>query len=121
VHLAFVPDSLEDEDMIEMLDAGLFEALVVDDWKARMWAQVLPKVAVRTDVVLRPEATTGLLAFASYNAGPGNIAKMRREAEKRGLDPDSGLTMSRSSWGRGSARRRPPTYATSTSTTSPTG
>src|SRR4030095_2959209 len=59
VQLVFVPDSLEDEDMIEMLNAGLFEALVVDDWKARMWAQVLPKVTVRTDIVLRPDAKTG--------------------------------------------------------------
>lgn len=29
-----------------------------------------------------------LLAFASYNAGRGNVAKMRRETEKRGLDSD---------------------------------
>ena len=29
-----------------------------------------------------------LFAFASYNAGPGNTQRMRREAEKRGLDPD---------------------------------
>jgi len=29
-----------------------------------------------------------LFAFASYNAGPGNIARMRREAEKGGFDPD---------------------------------
>jgi membrane-bound lytic murein transglycosylase MltF len=29
-----------------------------------------------------------LFAFASYNAGPGNVARMRKEAEKRGLDPD---------------------------------
>ncbi|MEZ0310083.1 MAG: lytic transglycosylase F, partial [Ramlibacter sp.] len=29
-----------------------------------------------------------LFAFASYNAGPGNISKMRREAVKAGLDPD---------------------------------
>ena len=29
-----------------------------------------------------------LFAFAAYNAGPGNIAKMRREAAARGLDPD---------------------------------
>jgi membrane-bound lytic murein transglycosylase MltF len=34
------------------------------------------------------EANRPLFAFASYNAGPGNIARMRREAEKRGLDPD---------------------------------
>jgi membrane-bound lytic murein transglycosylase MltF len=30
-----------------------------------------------------------LFAFASYNAGPGNISKMRKEAEKRGLEPDT--------------------------------
>jgi len=29
-----------------------------------------------------------LFAFASYNAGPGNISKMRKESAKRGLDPD---------------------------------
>jgi membrane-bound lytic murein transglycosylase MltF len=29
-----------------------------------------------------------LFAFASYNAGPGNISKMRRAAATRGLDPD---------------------------------
>jgi membrane-bound lytic murein transglycosylase MltF len=29
-----------------------------------------------------------LFAFASYNAGPGNISRMRKEAAKRGLDPD---------------------------------
>jgi membrane-bound lytic murein transglycosylase MltF len=34
------------------------------------------------------EGNRPLFAFASYNAGPGNIARMRREAAKRGLDPD---------------------------------
>ena len=29
-----------------------------------------------------------LFAFASYNAGPANIAKMRKIATERGLDPD---------------------------------
>jgi membrane-bound lytic murein transglycosylase MltF len=29
-----------------------------------------------------------LFAFASYNAGPGNISKVRKAAEKSGLDPD---------------------------------
>jgi membrane-bound lytic murein transglycosylase MltF len=29
-----------------------------------------------------------LFAFASYNAGPGNISRMRKEAARRGLDPD---------------------------------
>jgi membrane-bound lytic murein transglycosylase MltF len=34
------------------------------------------------------EGNRPLFAFASYNCGPGNVAKARKEAEKRGLDPD---------------------------------
>ena len=34
------------------------------------------------------ETNRTLFAFACYNAGPGNIARMRKEAVKRGLDPD---------------------------------
>jgi membrane-bound lytic murein transglycosylase MltF len=30
----------------------------------------------------------GLFAFASYNAGPARVAQLRREAAKRGLDPN---------------------------------
>ena len=59
VQLIFVPDALEDEDLMEMLDAGLVELMVVDDWKARMWAQALPKIKVRNDLVLRADAKTG--------------------------------------------------------------
>ena len=40
-----------------------------------------------------PDANFGendrsLFAFAGYNVGPGNIPKMRKEAVKRGIDPD---------------------------------
>jgi membrane-bound lytic murein transglycosylase MltF len=59
VQLILVPDGLEDEDLLEMLNAGLVELQVVDDWKAHMWAQVLPKLTVRTDLVLRADAKTG--------------------------------------------------------------
>jgi membrane-bound lytic murein transglycosylase MltF len=34
------------------------------------------------------ELDKGLFTFASYNAGPGRIRQLRREAEKRGLDPN---------------------------------
>jgi membrane-bound lytic murein transglycosylase MltF len=30
----------------------------------------------------------GLMTFASYNAGPGRVRQLRREAEKRGLSPN---------------------------------
>jgi membrane-bound lytic murein transglycosylase MltF len=29
-----------------------------------------------------------LFAFASYNAGPGRVAKLRKEAEEQGLNPN---------------------------------
>ena len=29
-----------------------------------------------------------LMTFAAYNAGPGRLRQLRREAEKRGLDPN---------------------------------
>lgn len=34
------------------------------------------------------DTNRALFAFAAYNAGPGNISRMRKEAAKRGLDPD---------------------------------
>src|SRR4030095_1076745 len=30
----------------------------------------------------------GLFAFAAYNCGPGRVAQLRKEAAKRGLDPN---------------------------------
>ena len=56
INVVLVPDALEDEDMLEMMSAGLLQAMVVDDWKAKLWQQVLPKLVVHDDVVLR-EAT----------------------------------------------------------------
>jgi len=59
VKLVELPDALEDEDALEMLAAGLFELAVVDDWKALLWARILPKIKVREDLVLRDEGHTG--------------------------------------------------------------
>jgi membrane-bound lytic murein transglycosylase MltF len=59
ITLKLVPEALEDEDMMEMANAGLVDIMVVDDWKARMWAAVLPRIKVRNDVVLRDAGTIG--------------------------------------------------------------
>lgn len=59
VKIASVPHELEDEDKLEMLNAGLFDYIIVDDWKAKIWAQTLPKVKVREDLVLRDNAHIG--------------------------------------------------------------
>ena len=60
VKLVSVPAALEDEDMLEMMNAGLLQAMVVDDWKAKMWAQVLTEAqGPRTIIVLRPATRRG--------------------------------------------------------------
>lgn len=59
VKIIHIPDALEDEDLMEMLNAGLFEYLVVDDWIAKIWVQVLPKIKVRTDIALRSGGRIG--------------------------------------------------------------
>ncbi len=59
INLVLVSDALEDEDMMEMLNAGLLELIVVDDWKAVMWAQILPKIKAREDLILREEGQVG--------------------------------------------------------------
>jgi membrane-bound lytic murein transglycosylase MltF len=59
IELVLVSEALEDEDLLDMLNAGLLQFIVIDDWKARMWAQVLPKIKVRDDLVLREGAKTG--------------------------------------------------------------
>ncbi len=59
IKITLVPDALEDEDMLEMLNAGLLQAIVVDDWKAKAWAQILPKVKVHEDIALRPKTRMG--------------------------------------------------------------
>jgi membrane-bound lytic murein transglycosylase MltF len=57
--LTLVPDELEDEDMMEMLAAGLLRLIVVDDWKAKLWAGILPNIQLRPGLALRTGAKIG--------------------------------------------------------------
>jgi membrane-bound lytic murein transglycosylase MltF len=55
------PEDLEDEDLLEMLNAGLFGIAVADDYKLEIWAKVFPKIKVRPDLAV---STGGELAWA---------------------------------------------------------
>ncbi|QGZ58707.1 MltF family protein [Paraburkholderia acidiphila] len=57
--LVMLPDALEDEDAMEMLNVGLVQILVVDDWKAKFWAQVLPGIVVHEDMAVRDAGYIG--------------------------------------------------------------
>lgn len=67
VRLREAPEPFEDEDLIEMLNAGLVGALVVDKHKADLWARVFPRVKVHDDIVLREG---GEIAWAIRKGSP---------------------------------------------------
>jgi membrane-bound lytic murein transglycosylase MltF len=55
------PEELEDEDLIEMVNAGLIPLTVVDKHVADFWKQIFPKIKVHDGVALR---TGGNIAVA---------------------------------------------------------
>ena len=67
VKLKEAPETLEDEDLLEMLDAGLVRLVIVDKHKADFWKQIFPKLTVREDVVVR---TGGNVAWAIRKGSP---------------------------------------------------
>jgi membrane-bound lytic murein transglycosylase MltF len=73
IKLVFVPDALEDEDMMEMLGVGLLEAIVVDDWKANMWGKLLPKIRVNQGAVVR---SGGLIGWGIRKDSPTLAAEL---------------------------------------------
>jgi membrane-bound lytic murein transglycosylase MltF len=53
VKLVPAPEELEDEDLLEMANAGLLNVLVVDNHKAWFWQRVWPKLKLHPTVALR--------------------------------------------------------------------
>jgi membrane-bound lytic murein transglycosylase MltF len=50
------PETLEDEDLIEMVNAGLIPLIIVDKHKADFWKQVFNKITVHDTVAVRTGA-----------------------------------------------------------------
>ena len=61
------PDVLEDDDILEMVNAGLAPITVVDDYLAEFWSQVFTGITVHKDVAVR---TGGRLAVAFRKESP---------------------------------------------------
>jgi membrane-bound lytic murein transglycosylase MltF len=68
-----VPTSLEDEDILEMANAGLLKVVVVDDFYADFWKQILPDIRLHPTVAVREE---GNLAWAARKGSPKLIAEL---------------------------------------------
>ena len=51
---------LEDVDILEMVNVGLLDWAVVDNYKAKIWADVFDKLTVREDIVFRSGGKIGV-------------------------------------------------------------
>jgi membrane-bound lytic murein transglycosylase MltF len=67
VILKAAPEELEDEDLLEMLNAGLVKLLVVDSHKANFWKQIFSDIQIHPNLALRSE---GEVAWAIRKNSP---------------------------------------------------
>ena len=75
--LTVLPETLEDEDMMDMLGAGLLGLIVVDDWKAGIWAgmRAKPKIRPRPDLAVSEAQSIG---WAFRNGSPKLAEEVNR-------------------------------------------
>jgi membrane-bound lytic murein transglycosylase MltF len=83
VTLTPAPEELEDEDLMEMANAGLVDVLVVDNHKAWFWQRVWPALKLHPDVKLR---TGGEIAWAIRKDSPELKAAVNKFLQTNGRD-----------------------------------
>jgi membrane-bound lytic murein transglycosylase MltF len=81
VTLTPAPEELEDEDLLEMANAGLVDILVVDNHKAWFWQRVWPGLTLHPDVRLR---TGGEIAWAIRKDSPELKGALNKFLETNG-------------------------------------
>jgi membrane-bound lytic murein transglycosylase MltF len=82
VDLREASESLEDDDLLEMVNAGLIPVVVVDDYLAEFWKKIFPDLTVHSGVALR---TGGELAPAIRKNSPQLAAALNEFVAKNGI------------------------------------
>lgn len=77
--LVLADELLEDEDLLEMMNAGLIPMIVIDSHKAKFWAQIFKKIKFYPDIKLR---TGGKIAWAFRKKSPKLKKKVNRFIKK---------------------------------------
>jgi len=65
--LTMADENLEDEDLLEMVNAGILPFAVVDDYKGQIWAKIFKSLKVRDDIVI---SDNGAVAAAIRKNSP---------------------------------------------------
>jgi membrane-bound lytic murein transglycosylase MltF len=67
VKVRLAPENLEDEDILEMVNAGLVKATIVEDYIANFWKQIFPKLTLHPGATVR---TGGEIAWMIRKDSP---------------------------------------------------
>lgn len=68
IGIALVEERLEDEDILEMVNAGLFGMTIIDEEKGRFWAQVFTGLTIHHNIAIHEG---GEVAWAIRKGSPG--------------------------------------------------
>jgi membrane-bound lytic murein transglycosylase MltF len=90
VKIIAAPENLEDEDLLEMANAGLVGITIVDDYLAALWKKVFTDITVHDTVTVR---TGGNLAVAIRKDSPQLAAGLNAIIAKYGLGTAFGNMM----------------------------
>ena len=72
------PENLEDEDLLEMVNAGLIGLIIVDDYTATLWANAFKQLVLHPEIVVN---TGGQFAWMIRPGSPRLQAAIRRFAK----------------------------------------
>lgn len=70
---------LHSEDILEMVNAGMLQLTVIDDYKARLWSEVFADIVVHNDVLLHEN---GYVGWAVRRDNPKLQASLREFLQK---------------------------------------
>jgi membrane-bound lytic murein transglycosylase MltF len=86
------PEALEDDDILDMVNASLVDITVVDDYLAEFWSQILTDMRLEKTVALRPDAD---LALAFRQNSPLLKAEVDRFVRGHALGTEFGNIIAR--------------------------
>jgi membrane-bound lytic murein transglycosylase MltF len=81
------PETLEDEDLIQMVNAGLVPVIIVDRHIADFWKQIFPHIDVHEDVIVRND---GEIAWAIRKNSPQLKAELDYMASRNKVGTANG-------------------------------
>ena len=81
------PEVLEDDDVLEMVNAGLAPVTVVDDYLAAFWSQVFTDIKVHKDVAVRSRRKPGGGLSQGQPQAPGGRKRVDPQTRQGGRLP----------------------------------